>query len=112
MGRSFHPTVTTHPTIAVSLPKLGMPHPSLGSQRPQAQPIHPLKISAAPPASIFAGGSSLGFLSQHSLPCAAAKGPFLKGKADLVCALPKFYCTKCNRQSYGGISSKCKSQLN
>lgn len=69
-------------------------YPSLGVSEPQAQPTHPLKILAAPPASILAGGFSVAFLVLYSLPCAATKRLFLKGKADLVHALPKFYCTR------------------
>lgn len=82
-----HPTVTT---LSVPLLKLGTLTLLLGSQRPQAQPTQPLKISPAPPASILAGGFSLTFLPLHSLPCAAAEGHFLKGKA-VVPALPEFF---------------------
>lgn len=60
--------------------------------------LHPLKISATPPASTIAGGSSLAFLPLHSLPRAAARGLFLKGKADLVPSLPKFFHERCQEQ--------------
>lgn len=91
---------------------LGTLHLFLGSQRSQALPIHPLKISAAPPASPHAGDSSLAFLPQYSFPHATARGIFLKGKADLVAALPKFFHeqhqAQQTSQSSGGISSKEK----
>ena len=112
MGRSFHPIVTTQPLHMCVPPKASKLYLSLGVSEPQAQPIHPLKILTAPPASILAGGYSLLFLVLHSLPCAATKRLFIKDKANLVHALPKFFCTRCNIDTYGGISSKWKSQFN
>lgn len=112
MGRSLQPTVTTGPSLPVSLPKLGTLHLVLGSQRSQAWPIYLLKSTAAPPASTLAGGSSLTFLPLHSLPRATARGIFLKGKADLVSVLPKFFHeqhqAQQTRRSSGCISSKYK----
>lgn len=86
MGRSFQLTVTTQLPTFVALKARNTPPSSWGLRG-----LHPLKISAAPPASTLAGGSSLAFLPLHSLLCAAARGLFLKGKVDLVPALSKFF---------------------
>lgn len=94
------PTHSDYPAPPYLCPSQSWEHSTLllGSQRSQAQPIHPLKISAAPPASTLTGYSSLAFLPLHSLPCAAARGLFLKGKGSLVPALPKFFHEQCQVQ--------------
>lgn len=93
MGRSLQPTVTTQLPTFVALKARNTPPFSWGLRG-----LHPLKMSAAPPASTLAGGSSLAFIPLHSLPRAAARGLFLKGKANLVPALPKFFHEQCQAQ--------------
>lgn len=111
MGRSLQPTVTTQPLLPCVPPTAKNTPPfSCGLRGPI--PAHsPPKAFIGPLASTLTGGSSLAFPPLHSLPHTAARGLFLKGKADLVPALLRFFHEQHQEQSTRVLEASAQVQI-